>query len=88
MERIQKVRAPAPTPAERIIKAFGGVAELQKALGVKSGGLVYNWRDSGFIPPKRATEVYVRAREMGLKVDPLDFLEVNRIPRKFRVKVK
>jgi len=47
-----------------VIKAFGGVSETAKALGV-TRQTVYNWRRSGEMPEHRQIQAMALLREIG-----------------------
>ena len=59
--------------SENIIKKFGGLSALAKALGHSHPTTVQGWRDRGGIPARRQPDVLAKARELGIDLSPADF---------------
>jgi hypothetical protein len=70
-------------PAVAIIKKFGGMSALARALGHKHVTTVQGWRDSGRIPAKQQPLVLAAADRVGVRIRPAD-LVVMPPPRKRR----
>lgn len=67
------------TPAEKIIKKFGGARKVAEAIGVQSNA-VHKWTyprarggTAGLIPSDKQQAVLDAAMEQGLNVSPWDF---------------
>lgn len=54
-----------PSIAEIVIKRFGGLTALARALGHKYPTTVQGWRESGKIPPKQWPNIEKAAFERG-----------------------
>jgi hypothetical protein len=54
---------------------FGGLSEFSVALGWPVT-TVHRWLKNGLIPADRQAAVILRAREMGLDLDPVEFVPV------------
>jgi transposase len=72
---------PITTPAARVIKAFSGVRETARILGISSS-TVSRWqkpRDEGGtggrIPTKHQTALLKEAQERGVELTPADLIE-------------
>ena len=61
------------TPSQKIIKAFGGRKAAALALGFPVTTIQY-WENVGHIPASKQARVLAKAREMGLRVRPGDFV--------------
>ena len=61
------------TPSQKIIKAFGGRKAAALALGTPVT-TIQHWEEVGHIPAHRQARVLAKAREMGLRVRPGDFV--------------
>lgn len=62
------------TPAEHIISKFGGINPMARKLKIPPS-TVQGWKDRGFIPAKRQSEVLERATEEGIELSHADFFE-------------
>jgi ribosomal protein S16 len=62
------------TPAERIIEKFGGINPMARKLKIPPS-TVQGWKDRGFIPSKRQTEILNAAPEWNVDLSHADFFE-------------
>ena len=76
IENTTDVDAPA-SQAERIIKRFGGIAALAKALGHKNSSTVQGWKKAGIIRPIYNDEILNAAGERNIALQPGDFITVD-----------
>ena len=61
------------TQAEHIIAQFGGISALAKVLGHKHPTTVQGWKARGWIPSRHQTEIFNKAREIGIDLKKDDF---------------
>lgn len=68
------------TPANRVIKAFGGCRPLARRLGLNHSWVV-RWRKpdfeggtGGLIPSRHHREILAAAREDGIRLKPADLI--------------
>jgi hypothetical protein len=61
-------------PAHRIIAAFGGINPAARILEIPPS-TVQGWKERGFIPASRQSDVLRIAREQGLSISEADFFE-------------
>jgi hypothetical protein len=64
------------TQSQRIIKKFGGVNPLSRALGHTNPTTVRGWLLSGFIPPRQHDKVWNAAQANGVSLSLADFAAV------------
>lgn len=70
--RIERISVRMTTPAQKIIDAFGGVHAAARALKI-APTTVQGWKERGFIPSPRQSEVLTVARDAGLSITETDF---------------
>ena len=63
------------SPAASIIAKFGGMSALARSLGHRNPTTVQGWKQRGFIPARRQSEVLEAARAGGIELSPAEFLE-------------
>ena len=63
------------SPAEQVIRKFGGIRPMASALGHRNPSTVQGWKMRGTIPSKRWPEIRDAGRRLGFIVPPLEFLE-------------
>lgn len=56
------------TQAERVIRKFGGLTALSKALGHQNPTTVQGWKERGFIPVRQQGAVLAAARAKGIEL--------------------
>lgn len=61
------------TPAEKIIKSFGGVRPMAKAMDL-APTTVQRWKESGFIPARRQLAVLEAAKNNNVNLTAADFI--------------
>ena len=62
------------TPAQRVIRRFGGIRPMAQKLGVPVS-TVQGWKERGVIPSGRRDEVMAAAQRHGFSLDPADLGE-------------
>ena len=65
------------TPAKLIIERFGSQTALAEAIGKPQSTIQY-WSRTGTIPVKWRSLIQEAARQRGLEIAPLDFVEIDR----------
>ena len=63
--------------ADRIIKEFGGITAMARALNHKNPSTVQGWAARGFIPPKQHQAVWDAAVRDGIKIELHDLAAVS-----------
>lgn len=61
------------SPAECVIRAFGGVNATARAIGVERSA-VSRWRERGPVPTKSLKRVLEKAKELGLSLTSDDLI--------------
>lgn len=72
-----RINVVSMTQAERIIRRFGGLTALSRALGHKHPTTVQGWKERGFIPQQRHGEVMTAALANDVALAPEDFLTIS-----------
>lgn len=62
---------------QEIIRRFGGVRALAKALGHKNASTVQGWYERACIPTRRQSEILGLAAKTGTRLTPSDFFDVD-----------
>mgnify|MGYP006921312308 CR=1 FL=1 len=58
-----------------IVKRFGGLSEMQRALGHSHASRVQGWRDRNCIPSRQIGAVLKAARERGIPLEVTELVE-------------
>jgi hypothetical protein len=66
--------ATRPSQADHIIRKLGGVYAAARLLGHANPSTVQGWKDRGFVPAQRQSEVLGIARTAGIDLQPDDFI--------------
>lgn len=64
------------TYVETVIRKFGGLSPLARALGHRNVTTVQGWRVRGSIPAAQQARVLSVARGLGIQLSPSDFFDL------------
>jgi hypothetical protein len=62
------------SPIDRIIRKFGGMPALQRALGHRNRSTIQGWKDRGGVPAGQHAELLEAAHRFRVTLSPEDFV--------------